>query len=357
MVARLCSATIHRTAVGLGLAERVAVACALLLPLLVAGATVVHGRASLVPHGVVENVAGVIVRRDPADHLVSSARHWARAVNLRLTPGTPVVAAGLLVNGVAGAGLVDGVASLVVACIPIRIAVVSVGCHPAILLIRAAGDGARLRLLLAPAVAPLICALVLPLRIAGAARVRGRAIFTVVRVVHHARRIVAVGVAVRLRAVAVERAGAPGGIPAVAREGVLALHFVVHASDVERVEASNALLLAVLVAPAVTLLLPLLVAGATFLVGGARGLSGLTHVVDLTCFGVGSRVAVHLLAVYPVSAVAAVAGRSRDAADGAGIHRIARVACCEVVRGRCLQSALQGAGTCHCPSAQRSLKQ
>mmetsp|Transcript_22037 Transcript_22037/g.52277 ORF Transcript_22037/g.52277 Transcript_22037/m.52277 type:complete len:210 (-) Transcript_22037:573-1202(-) len=207
MVARRCLATIHRTAVRLGLTERVAVAGALLLPLLVAGATVARGSAGLVPHGIVKNVAGVIVRRDPADHLVSTARHWAGAVNLRLTPGAPVVAAGLFVNRVAGAGLVDGVASLVVACVPIRIAVGGIGRHPAILLIRSAGDGARLGLLLAPAVAPLIRALVLPLHVAGATRLRGRTVFTVVRAVQHALLIVAVGEAVQLCAVAVQWTG------------------------------------------------------------------------------------------------------------------------------------------------------
>ena len=81
MVARLHLVTIHRAAIRDGLAERVAVACALLLPLLVAWAAIRGWRTNLVPLPIVKDIP---------------------ATSYRLTPGTPVVSAGLFMNGVAG---------------------------------------------------------------------------------------------------------------------------------------------------------------------------------------------------------------------------------------------------------------
>ena len=71
-------------------------------------------------------------------------------------------------------------------------------------------------------------------------RLGGRAVFTV-RVVQHALFIVVGGEAVQLSAVLVQWTGSIGGVPAVAGEGVFALHLVVHARHVVRVVAANAL--------------------------------------------------------------------------------------------------------------------
>ena len=245
MVARLHLATIHRAAIRDGLAERVAVACALLLPLLVAWAAIRGWRTNLVPLPIVKDIP---------------------ATSYRLTPGTPVVSAGLFMNGVAGAGLVDWVASLLVACVPIRIAVLAVRCHPAVLLICAAGDRTRLSLLLAPAVAPLIRALVLPVRVAGAASRWPRSIHgpsSSACPFHRSRRRSSTA---QCCFSTVDRLHRRGPSSSWRRSLCTSPRCPCKTRREGRSSQCSSILLTLLVAPAVTLLLPLLVTLAAFVI-------------------------------------------------------------------------------------------
>mmetsp|Transcript_5572 Transcript_5572/g.13133 ORF Transcript_5572/g.13133 Transcript_5572/m.13133 type:complete len:318 (+) Transcript_5572:2833-3786(+) len=283
---------------------------ALLLPRGVAWAALGDVRADFRPARVVVDGAVGIVWRHPARHLIGSAVHRAGAIRLRLAPVAPVVVALLLVSLVAGTSLVDGVACLVLGHTPVRNAIRSIGRQPALLLVVAAHDGARPLLRLAPAVAPSVGALVLELSIAGASRGRRSTELLVVGIVLIAELVIAIAVAHGLVAGAVQRAVAPGLLPAKGAELVLALLLPEATVDVERVVAALRHWYAEFRAPALADRLPLRVARAACFVStiaDARR-SGVVHVpVQRAVRAVGRLVAVQVGAVDVPAAISTIA--------------------------------------------------
>lgn len=310
MVARRSAATVHGATVEDRFAERIAMAGALLLPRGVAWAALGHVRADFRPAGVVVDGAVCIVWRHPARHLIGSAVHRAGAICLCLAPVAPVVVALLLVRLVAGTSLVDGMAGLVLGQAPVWNAIRPIGRQPALLLVVAADDGARPLLRLAPAVTPSVGALVLELSVAGAPRGRWSTELLVVRIVLIAELIIAIAVAHCLVAGAVERAVAPGLLPAKGAKLVLALLLAEATVNVERVPAALRHWHAEFRAPALAHRLPLRVAGAACLVStrvDARRGVVVQVPVQGAVRGVGRLVAVQVGTVDVAAAIAAIA--------------------------------------------------
>lgn len=170
MVARVSITAIDRAAAEDRLAVCVAMAGALPLPLCIARTAIRDVGAGLRPGRVVEDIAIRVVRRDPANHLICGAVHRTGPVSFDLAPCAPVVVTELFMVRMARARLVNGVARLIVRQIPVGQAIRSERRQVAVLLVVSAGDGASVRFRLAPAVTPLIRALLLKLLIARTSR-------------------------------------------------------------------------------------------------------------------------------------------------------------------------------------------
>jgi len=264
-------ATVDGARVKLALTPGVAIAVALVLPGGIAGATQAGISAALLPHTIPVNVSILVIRGRVAIVLVGGAGYGTRiAVIGGLAPAAPRVSAQLLKGGVAWATAIHRGAALVSSHGPVRFTTGQVGDAVAQLLVVSASDWARVSLGSAPAVAPGVSALVFPLGIARATLSGvGTELGLRSRPIHFSCRIVDIGIAISFLVGARDRAASPRLVPAVGRPLVLAHVLCLFiALDCKGIIAALCLWVARLVATALTLDLPLLVARASVFPGG-----------------------------------------------------------------------------------------